>query len=86
MNEPQSTSCSQWEEKLAALHPDDLSPIELDALKAHIAECPACEAMLADYYELRDLMRRTLTTGYTPGIWKLFVSPQANQDIPPAHS
>ncbi len=41
--------CQQWAERLAARHPSDLSPDEQRALRSHVAGCPACAAVLAEY-------------------------------------
>jgi len=41
--------CTAWAEKLA-LRSEDLSPVELAELEAHIKTCPACEAAQADYH------------------------------------
>lgn len=73
MNRLNPTPCPMWEEKLAALHPDDLSPVEQKALKEHIASCPACEAVLADYYRMRTLISNAFTPDHPPGIWKNFL-------------
>jgi len=40
--------CTTWAEKLA-LRGEDLSPADRAALDAHIQNCPACEAVQADY-------------------------------------
>ncbi|MGB8343596.1 MAG: hypothetical protein WCD86_01870 [Ktedonobacteraceae bacterium] len=44
--------CSQWAERLAARHPSDLTSDEQRALRDHIAGCPACAAVLAEYRTL----------------------------------
>jgi anti-sigma factor RsiW len=81
MNDLNPTPCSMWEVKLAALHPDDLSPLEQKALKAHLASCPACEAVLADYYRLRNLMRNAFIPACPPGIWKNFLPGASKQSV-----
>jgi anti-sigma factor RsiW len=73
MNGPGPTPCPLWEEKLAALHPDDLTPLERKALKKHILSCTACEAVLADYYKMHDLIRKSIIPRRPPEIWKLFM-------------
>ncbi|MDQ2887975.1 MAG: zf-HC2 domain-containing protein [Chloroflexota bacterium] len=73
MNGPGPTPCPLWEEKLAALHPDDLSPLERKALKEHILSCPACEAVLADYYKMHALIRKAFIPQRPPEIWKFFM-------------
>ncbi len=41
--------CNTWAEKLAARHPDDLSPAERAELDAHVASCPNCGAARQEY-------------------------------------
>lgn len=41
--------CPQWAARLAARHPDDLTPDEQRALRRHVATCPGCSAVLAEY-------------------------------------
>lgn len=41
--------CPQWAALLAARHPDDLTSDEQRALRRHVATCPACAAVLAEY-------------------------------------
>ncbi len=41
--------CLAWREKLA-LRREDLSPVEQQALDAHLATCQVCSAALADYH------------------------------------
>lgn len=43
------TPCSDWREKLAATHPDDLTPVAYKQLQAHIASCTVCSAISAEY-------------------------------------
>ena len=49
MKEPMKKPCAAWTEKLAARHPGDLSTDECAGLNAHIAVCPACAAVSAEY-------------------------------------
>ena len=42
-------TCNFLAERLAARHPEDLSPAERSELNAHIASCPACSAKQVDY-------------------------------------
>lgn len=44
--------CAAWANRLAALHPDDLTPDEQVALKHHLASCPACTAVYAAYQQI----------------------------------
>ncbi len=44
-----SAPCAGWAERLAAVHPDDLSPSARAALDAHVASCLACAAARAEY-------------------------------------
>jgi Putative zinc-finger len=56
MNHLPYTPCAEWEEKLAATHPDDLSPFERAALDMHVASCPACTAVRAENHAIDMLM------------------------------
>jgi LuxR family glucitol operon transcriptional activator len=49
--------CVNWQEKLAALHQDDLSPDDHEALNAHMAGCPGCKATFADYKKMDSKIR-----------------------------
>src|SRR5438874_1799739 len=49
MNKKLAMPCTEWAEKLAARHPEDISPTDRIALKNHIASCEACAAVLAAY-------------------------------------
>ncbi len=48
MEDNRLAPCVNWQEKLATLHPNALSPIDRAALNAHIASCPGCATALAD--------------------------------------
>jgi hypothetical protein len=61
MRNPVVIPCSDWEEKLAAIHPDDLLPAEWEACNRHIASCPACATVLTEYREMEARIRRSLT-------------------------
>ena len=41
--------CADWVQKLAARHPEDLSPSDRRALREHLALCGACNAVYAAY-------------------------------------
>ena len=56
MNYPMYTACAEWAEKLAATHPDDLSPSERVALERHVASCPACAAVRTEYQAIDALI------------------------------
>ena len=56
MNHLPSTPCAEWEEQLAATHPDDLSPFERAALDRHVASCPVCTAVRAENHAIDMLM------------------------------
>lgn len=45
-------SCNAWATRLAAAHPDDLTPTERADLEAHLASCPACSALAARYAQM----------------------------------
>ncbi len=56
MNHLLYTPCVEWQEKLAATHPDDLSPSHREALERHVASCPACAAVRAEYLAIDALL------------------------------
>src|SRR5229473_1054469 len=56
MNHLLYTPCVEWQEKLAATHPDDLSPSHQQALERHVASCPACAAVRAEYQAIDALL------------------------------
>ncbi len=56
MNHLLYTPCIEWQEKLAATHPDDLSPSHREALERHVASCPACAAVRAEYQAIDALL------------------------------
>ncbi len=49
MNHPMITACAEWEEKLAATHPDDLSPSDRAVLDLHVLSCSSCATVRAEY-------------------------------------
>jgi hypothetical protein len=55
-NHPPYTPCVEWQEKLAATNPDDLSPSQWQALGRHVVSCPACAAVRAEYQEIDALL------------------------------
>jgi hypothetical protein len=56
MNHLLYTPCAEWEEQLAATHPDDLSPSQQQALERHVASCTACAAVRAEDQEIDTLL------------------------------
>lgn len=52
MKDPMYELCPPWSEKLVALHPDDLSPRERTELEDHVANCPVCSAIRAEYRQM----------------------------------
>ena len=49
--------CSDWLQKLASKHQDDLPPADRRALDSHLASCPACHEVYAVYMKLGTRMR-----------------------------
>src|SRR2546423_9783994 len=70
MNDFLPMPCEEWEEKLAAIHPDDLLPAERKALEIHVASCSACEAVLTDYHKMDELIRSSLVLNQPLQLWK----------------
>jgi hypothetical protein len=78
MKDPTYEPCAAWREKLAALHPDDLSPSEYVECEAHVANCPTCSAIRAEYRlmdaRIRDFPSPELLLSLSPPSLKLFKS------------
>ena len=62
------TPCPFWAEKLAATHPDDLTPFDRLALETHIASCPACAAVRAEYEAMGSYLSQLPPVEPLPGI------------------
>ncbi len=62
------TPCAFWAEKLAATHPDDLSPFDRLALETHITSCPACAAVRAEYEAMGRYLDQLPEVEPLPGI------------------
>src|SRR5436305_12707886 len=69
--------CVAWAEKLALRH-EDLSPVDRDALEAHVRTCPACETTQADY-RLLDARLRALPPPSMQPLPRLFTSLTATE-------
>lgn len=67
MNNKRLMPCTQWAEKLAARHPEDISPTDRIALNDHIASCEACSAVYAAYGAM-EINVRALPTTSLPGL------------------
>ena len=59
--------CTEWAEKLAARHPEDISPSDRTALNNHIASCKACAAVYTAYRTM-EINVRALPTTSLPGL------------------
>ncbi|HET9919698.1 MAG TPA: zf-HC2 domain-containing protein [Ktedonobacteraceae bacterium] len=70
MNTPSTflTPCPLWAEKLAATHPDDLTPIERQELQVHLATCPTCAAIRAEYEIMGRYISRLPVADPGPGL------------------
>ena len=53
-----SENCSAFKEKLSALLDGELTAREQEAVRKHLAECPACSAELEQMERTRELMSR----------------------------
>src|SRR5258706_11645625 len=60
--------CAEWAEKLAALHPDDLTSAEHDALGVHLASCSGCAHVYRDYQHLASLVRDLVASEVSPDL------------------
>src|SRR5947209_19693272 len=70
MKDPMLTPCPDWEEKLVAIHPYDLSLVEREALDTHIASCQACASVLASYREMDSLICDSLAMKRPVKLWE----------------
>jgi hypothetical protein len=68
MKQPILAPCSRWAEKLAATHPNDLAPSEREALQAHIASCPICASIRAEYEAMGTYLGQLPTIAPRPGL------------------
>jgi hypothetical protein len=62
MNNKRLMPCTEWAERLAARHPEDISPTDRIALNDHIASCEACAAVHTAYGALEINVRALPTT------------------------
>jgi hypothetical protein len=62
MNNKRLMPCSQWAERLAARHAEDISLADRNALNDHIASCEACAAVHAAYCAMEINVRGLPTT------------------------
>jgi predicted anti-sigma-YlaC factor YlaD len=67
MNNNRLMPCTAWAERLAARHPEDISPTDRIALNDHIATCEACAAVYAAYGAM-EINVRALPTTSLPGL------------------
>jgi anti-sigma factor RsiW len=56
-NKMQKGSCKEWQEKLVAIHTDDLTQGERAALEKHLSSCPACRGVWQQDREIDALVR-----------------------------
>ncbi len=68
MKQPILTPCPSWAEKLAATHPNDLSPSEREALQAHIASCPTCASIRTEYEAMGTYLGQLPAVAPRPGL------------------
>lgn len=57
MNKTTVKPCREWADKLAARHPDDLSPADAAALKQHLQTCDACASVYRSYALMESAIR-----------------------------
>src|SRR5215469_741999 len=65
-NDMQTLPCAEWAEKLAALHPTDLTSAEQDELSVHLVSCDSCARAYRDYKRLASLVRDLATAEVPP--------------------
>ncbi len=66
MSHPLPKACPEWADVLTTLHPDDLSPARRAELEAHLATCPSCSAVRADYERLERAIQQMPTSRPLP--------------------
>ena len=57
MNKTTVKPCREWADRLAARHPDDLSPTDAAALKQHLQTCAACASVYRSYALMESAIR-----------------------------
>ncbi|MGB8347527.1 MAG: PQQ-binding-like beta-propeller repeat protein [Ktedonobacteraceae bacterium] len=67
-SDTRSIPCAEWAEKLAALHPDDLTPAEQDELRSHLAVCSDCAQVYRDYHYLASMVCDLAASEATPDL------------------
>jgi anti-sigma factor RsiW len=76
--------CAQWADRLAALHPYDLSEAERAELNEHLATCTACAATWAAYLRLAEQLRqapeRATQSDLPPQLRLLWLADHAHTD------
>ncbi|MHB8596491.1 MAG: hypothetical protein ACYDER_06735 [Ktedonobacteraceae bacterium] len=75
------TPCTEWEEQLAARHPEDLSLAEHIALNKHMATCSACAETYADYDLLTSCIRALPQSVMQPLPHFLFASQKQEEQM-----
>lgn len=71
--------CAEWAEVLTVTNPDDLAPSTLAALEAHLATCPACAAVRADYERFDRYIQRLPTSRPLPAFPPQLLAAEARQ-------
>jgi len=72
MNVSNHTPCSDWAQKLAARHLDDLTPSERIALKEHLAMCGVCNEAHMAYQMMENNLRSLLSNEIAPHMSLLY--------------
>lgn len=80
MNVSSHTPCSDWAQKLAARHVDDLTPSERIALKEHLGMCGVCNEAYMAYQTMENNLRSLLSYDIAPQI-SLPSSQEGNSSI-----
>mgnify|MGYP001247401726 CR=1 FL=1 len=57
MNKTTVKPCAEWADRLAARHPDDLSPADAAALRQHLQTCTACASVYRSYALMESAIR-----------------------------
>lgn len=74
-------ACAQWAERLA-LHPEDLSPTDREAIEAHVASCLACQAVREAHGVMADQIQALASPVLTEQAPRWLVYAQRESTVP----
>lgn len=86
MNEPLPAPCSEWEEKLTHIDPEDLSDPEREELHLHLQSCPACAAVYAEYQKMDSRIEQALKSDFPLELPADFATRKQSHTLPSSHT